>query len=82
MPAYLKKLNVRERPICTTKIQAKTTPSKFIKVNVSVGEKAGLARQRYAEHHKIDFPHLHDGGDNQVCRIYFNNNTSRVVTRW
>ena len=42
-----------------------TTPRKFVKVNVSDRGEAALARRRYAEHHKIDFPHLQARGDNQ-----------------
>lgn len=64
-----------------------TTHRKFVKLNVSSREESALAQGRYAEHHKIYFPHLQDGGDNQVYSgtyldIDFNNTTSRVVTRW
>ena len=60
-----------------------TTHRKFVKVNVSAREESAVTRGRYAEHHKIYFPHLQDGGDNQVyCGTYldidFNNTTSLV----
>jgi hypothetical protein len=63
------------------------TPRKFVKVNISARDDAALARRRYAENNKVDFPHLQEGRDNQVCSgtyldFDFNNNTSKVVTRW
>ena len=63
-----------------------TTPRKFVKVNITAREEVALVRQKYAEQLKIDFPNLPDGCD-KVCRgsyldINFNNNTSKVVTRW
>ena len=63
------------------------TPRKFVKVNISARDDAALARRRYAENNKVDFPHLQEGRDNQVCSgtyldFDFNNNTPKVVTRW
>jgi hypothetical protein len=63
------------------------TPRKFVKVNISARDDAALARRRYVENNKVDFPHLQEGRDNQVCSgtymdFDFNNNTSKVVTRW
>ena len=62
-------------------------PKKFVKVNISARDDAALARRRYAENNKVDFLHLQEGRDNQVCSgtyldFDFNNNTSKVVTRW
>jgi hypothetical protein len=53
------------------------TPRKFVKVNISAKDDAALARRRYVENNKVDFPHLQEGRDNQVCNgtymdFYFN----------
>ena len=63
------------------------TPRKFVKVNISARDDAALARRRYAENNKVDFSHLQEGRENQVCSgtyldFDFNNNTPKVVTRW
>jgi hypothetical protein len=61
-------------------------PKKFVKVNISARDDAALARRRYAENNKVDFLHLQEGRDNQVCSGTYldfdsNNNTSKVLTR-
>jgi hypothetical protein len=36
------------------------TPRKFVKVNISAKDDAALARRRYIENNKVDFPHLQE----------------------
>jgi hypothetical protein len=36
-------------------------------VNISARDDAALARRRYVENNKVDFPHLQEGRDNHVC---------------
>ena len=62
-------------------------PSKFSKIDTAARDKAAALRKKTAEEGRISFDDLDETSEHSVCRgqyldIEFNNNSSKVVTRW